>query len=161
MLGFLVLFSTLWFSRGCGTAANDQVGRCKAVSGGKYVAAKTDANGKPWKFSFKETPFKALCNAGTSGNVILSGILTDQDGVGKSGLVVAGAVSGSNLDLLEEESDQYTDACGVANFVVKWTCPTDGAFFAFSGPLYSNEVGIILSTPEAALTGRKELEEKQ
>ena len=137
----------------CGSAATDEIGRCKAVDDAKYVAARTDTDGNAWKFELVPDKVEVRCNGSSEeGFVTISGLITDSLGSAKAGLVVRPQLSGSGkgLSVLTDGSDINTDACGVAIFTLKWECPSankevSGAFVALSGPLSSNPVQVTVS----------------
>ncbi len=138
---------------GCGSAATDEIGRCKAVDDAKYVAARTDTDGKPWKFELLPDKVEVRCNGSSEeGFVTISGVITDSLGSAKAGLVVRPQLSGAGkgLSVLLDGSDINTDACGVAIFTLKWACPSSnkvvaGTFVALSGPLSSNAVEVTVA----------------
>lgn len=137
----------------CGSAATDEIGRCKSVGNAKFVAARTDTDGKEWKFQLVPEKIDVRCNSSSEeGFVTISGVITDSLGAAKAGLVVRPELSGAGkaLSIVQEVSDINTDACGVAIFTLKWTCPSAnkevaGSFLARSGALSSNAVEVTVS----------------
>ncbi len=156
----LVLVLTPLTLRGCGSAAKDEAGRCKAVKASDYVASQTDTDGKPWKFEIRPSgSLEIKCyDTESRGTIYFVGIIKDSLGAAKAGLVTRPDLGGASttgdaanqvvsLGVDLKNSDVNTDACGVVSYVVNWRCPApkkknSGQFYASSGPLVSEVTGI-------------------
>ena len=138
---------------GCGSAATDEIGRCKAVKKAKYVAAATDTDGKKWTFNLLPDKIDVRCNSSSEqGSVSISGVIRDSLGAAKAGLVVRPQLAGESKSLWVNKalSDINTDACGVASFTLNWVCPSSnkevsGTFNSDSGPLTSNSIQVTIA----------------
>ena len=138
---------------GCGSAATDEIGRCKSVKEAKYVAAATDTDGKKWTYDLLPSSINVRCNSSSeSGSLSITGIIRDSLGAAKAGLVVRPQLSGESKSLSVDKdfSDINTDACGVASFTLKWVCPSSnkevtGTFISVSGPLTSNAIAVTIA----------------
>lgn len=149
----LVLVLPMIALRGCGSADEKELGRCKPVPAAKYVAAASDTDGKPWKFDLKpDTSVTLKCyNTATTGKVMFVGVIRDSLDSAKAGLVTKPVLAGetSELNVIAKESDANTDSCGVVTFTIQWKCPeprktSSGFFYAFSGPLLSNSISVAI-----------------
>jgi hypothetical protein len=138
---------------GCGSAATDELGRCKAVDDAKFVAASTDIDGKEWTFELGVETVDVRCNsASEAGSITITGVIRDSLRAAKAGLVVRPNLSGESksLSVNKAASDTNTDACGVASFTLNWSCPSTnkelaGSFQASSGPLFSKPVKVTIA----------------
>ncbi len=155
----------------CGTSDPNSPGRCTTSDPSGHVAAATDTTGEEWNFSVSPSSYSVQCRVrGASGVLQLVGIVRDAQKLPISSVAVGASVPEfGGLQLVTEAniaevlekfnnfsgskqrivaSDSFTDNCGVALFTLVFTCPSEpglgvgGDFVAYSGPLFSEPVGI-------------------
>lgn len=149
----------------CSTV-EEGTGRCKAFKDPKYVASSRDTDGKEWKLLVNPDVVDLKCEytgaTPTRGDLYFTATVFDGQGFAKPALAikslfVGSSKSGDGGGFTEEDdepnepkrNDVATDACGVAVFRIKWTCPAakktaGGFFYVTSGPLSSKAVKVTL-----------------
>jgi hypothetical protein len=163
LIFFAVIAATASFNS-CSTV-DEATGRCKPFSSPKYVASSVDTNGKKWEMRITPEVADLKCEYQDptkvpTGELKFSVVISDGQGYSKPALSVRSSFVGSSSSEVgagffpnpNGDDDVATDSCGVAQFTVKWTCPSakktaGGYFYVTSGPLSSKPVKVTLEHP--------------